>query len=95
MDDYGKYENLEHGLIYGGIACEYYSIQEEDPESATMSKEWTQVFQRKDWSVRTETSSQMICDKDSFHFVGYVKAYEGDKLIHEKNWHKSIPRSCV
>ncbi len=95
IDYYGKYENLEHGLINGGIAREYYSIHEEDPESATTSKEWTQVFQRKAWSVRTETSSQMTCDKDSFHFVGYVKAYESDKLIHEKKWHKSIPRSCV
>jgi len=95
IDDYGKYKNLEHGLIYGGIARENYSIYEKDPESATTSKEWTQVFQRKAWSVRTETYSQMTCDKDFFHFVGYVKTYEDDKIIHEKKWRKSIPRSCV
>ena len=95
IDDYGQYENLEHGLINGAIARENYSIYEEDPKSAAASKEWTQVLQRNNWSVRTETSSQMTCDKDSFHFVGYVKAYEADKLVHEKKWRKSIPRSYV
>ena len=95
VDNYGKYKNLDHGLIYGGEAREFYKIQEKDPESAAMTKKWTQVFQRKAWSVRTETFSKMTCDKEFFHFVGHVKAFEGDKLIHEKKWRKSIPRYHV
>lgn len=95
VDDYGEVENLDHGLINGAVAHEHFSIHEDDPQSARTSKCWTQILRRGDWSVRTETASEMWCDRTAFHFEASVKAYEGEMLCFEREWRRTIPRRHV
>lgn len=95
VDDFGEVEDLEHGLINGSIAREWWDIHPDDPLSARGRTHWSDHNARGDWSVRTETFSEMWSDAKDFHITARVEAYEGDKLIFEKDFSKSIRRNLV
>ena len=48
---------------------------------------------RGDWSIRTESKSEFRCDAKNFYIRARVRAWEGDELVHEREWEEtSIPR---
>ena len=91
-DDFGEVRDLAHGLVNGSIVHETWSIQPDDPLSASMETRWTQTFSRDAWSVRTETSSRMWSDEKAFHLQARIEAYEGDRLVFERDFRESVPR---
>ncbi len=94
-DDFGEIEDLEHGLINGSVAREWWSILPDDPLSARGRTHWTDYNRRGDWSVRTQTKSSMWSDADNFHLEARIEAYEGDVLIFEKDFSKTIKRDLL
>lgn len=94
-DDFGKYRNLEHGLITGGVGRETHTIDPDDPLSARSTTHWTQELERDDWKVRTETFSAMRADATHFHLTGRIEAYEGDVLIFERDLAESLERDGI
>lgn len=94
-DDFGEVEDLDHGLINGSIAREWWRICPDDPLSARGRTHWTDTNRRGDWSVRTETYSEMWSDRTHFHLTARIEAYEADALVFEKDMAKSIPRNLV
>ena len=95
VDDAGEVEDLEHGLINGTVAREWWDIHPYDPLSARARAHWSYRNARGDWSVRTETFSEMWSDAQAFHFTARIEAYEGEKLIFERDFSKTIPRDLV
>jgi hypothetical protein len=95
VDDFGEAENTAHGLVVGSIGRETYRIRPDDPVSAVADTHWTQTLRRGDWSVRTEATCRLTADKDSFHVVVRVEAYENGRLVHEKKWDTRIKRALV
>ncbi len=95
VDDFGEVEDLDHGLINGSIAREWWDIHPDDPLSARGRTHWSDHIARGDWSVRTETVSEMHADATHFHITARVEAFESDKLIFEKDFSKSIRRNLV
>jgi len=91
-DDFGEVEDLDHGLINGSIAREVWSIHPDDPLSARGTTHWTQTLSRKDWSVRTETFSEMWSDKTHFFLKARLEAWEGETLIYERDLDEQIAR---
>ncbi len=94
-DDFGKVEDLEHGLISGGVARECWTIHPDDPLSARGSCHWTEEQGRGDWSVRTETKCEMWSDSKDFHLRASVQAYANEELVFSKELEDTIPRNHI
>ena len=92
VDDFGKVEDADHGLINGEIAREWWTIHPDDPLSARGRCHWTEEQGRGDWSIRTETYSEMWCDAEAFHLTARLEAWEGDDLIYARDVTDRIPR---
>jgi hypothetical protein len=95
VDDFGEVRDLEHGLANGSIARETWTIHPDDPLSASGKTHWTQTLSRNGWSVRTESSAEMRSDAQSFMVHARIEAYEGEKLVFERNFEESIPRNLL
>ena len=95
VDDFGDVEDLDHGLTTGTIAREWWDIHPDDPLSARGRTHWSDTLQRGDWQLRTETTSEMWSDAKEFHLKASIEAYEGEKLVFEKNMKHSIARDLV
>lgn len=95
VDDFGEAEIVEHGLVVGGVAREWYEIHPDEPNSARLRTHWTQTLARGDWAVRTEAHAEMWSDPTHFHLTARVEAYEGDALVHARDWSTSHRRVCV
>ena len=95
VDDLGETRDLGHGLVTGEIGREVWTIREGDPLSAQGETHWTETLARDAWSVRTETMSSLTCDAESFHVRARIEAYEGDRLVYERDHATSVPRVMV
>ena len=94
-DDFGEAENLDHGLISGGVARERWSIHPDDPLSARGETHWTEVVERDGLRLRTETFTEMSCDVATFFLRGRLEAWEGDSLVYEREVDEAVPRDFM
>jgi hypothetical protein len=92
VDDFGKRRASDHGLVTGSIGRETHSIHPDDPLSARSTTHWTQELERGNWQVRTEALSEMTATATDFRLKARIEAYEGDKLVFEKEFDETIPR---
>jgi predicted acyl esterase len=92
VDDFGRYEIEALGLTHHGIGRETHSIKEDDPLSATMKTHWTEIRERGKWKTRTETYGELRATATHWLVKGRVEAYEGKKLVFEKDWDEKIER---
>lgn len=92
IDDFGSTKDSDHGLVHGSVAREWWSIHPDDPLSASGRTHWTYENSRDNWSVRTETYTNMTSDSEYFHLTAQLEAYENNNLIFEKVVSESIKR---
>ncbi|SHI78851.1 CocE/NonD family hydrolase [Wenxinia saemankumensis] len=90
--DSGGTRDLAHGLASRSTTEERWSIRPSDPTSARVETRWTEEMSRGDWAVRTETTSWLTSDEDSFHHGATLTAWIGDEQVFEKSWKDSTPR---
>ena len=95
VDDFGALKDADHGLITDSVAREWWVIHPDDPLSARGRTHWSDILQRGDWCLRTETYSQMWADAENFHLSARIEAYEGDQLVFEKDFTETIPRDMI
>jgi uncharacterized protein len=91
-DDFGEYENLDHGGVAGSLARERWDIHPDDPLSAHGQAHWTEVVERDGIRLRTETTCTMRSDLGFFHLSARLEAWEGEVMVYERNLSESIPR---
>lgn len=91
-DDFGKREDLDHGLIGGSVARERWAIHPDDPLSARGACHWTDERGRDGRMLRTETRCEMWSDATRFHLSARIEAYENDNLLYHRDIADSIPR---
>jgi len=91
-DDFGKRRDLDHGLISGGCAREWWSIHPSDPLSARGRTHWTEEVARDAVALRTETYAEMWSDAESFYLTGRLEAYENDQLIYARDVTHKVAR---
>lgn len=94
-DDFGELRDGAHGLVAGGAARELWTIDPADPLSAHGETHWTQTLKRGDWSVRTETTTWMRSDAETFRLGGRIEAYEGEELVFEQDFNETIARDGI
>ncbi|QPC85547.1 CocE/NonD family hydrolase [Mesorhizobium sp. NBSH29] len=95
VDDFGEIRDCDHGLVNGSIARESWSIDPSNPLSAEGETHWSQTLSRSEWSVRTETFTKMRSNAETFHLTGRILAYEGEKLVFERNFEESVARDFL
>lgn len=71
-----------------------YRIAEGDPLSAEVwcLERITYAREADDWSVTIEAQARTTCDAEHFHVENTLKAWEGDELVREREWRRSIRR---
>jgi putative CocE/NonD family hydrolase len=92
IDDFGTQEIKSSGMTIWGAGRENYSIHPDDPLSATMETHWTEGRKRDKWEVRTETYGKLKATKSHWIVWGKIEAYEGKKLVFEKEFNEKIKR---
>jgi putative CocE/NonD family hydrolase len=86
IDDTGEIEVPDHGMISRHLHDERWTIAADNPLSHRSLSRYICWMQRGDWSIRTESESEMRCDADNFYVKATVRAYEGEELINEREW---------
>ncbi len=74
---------------------EIFTIHPDDPNSATCDITWTERFSRADWNVSSCTRTIVTSSATHFHLEASLKAWLGDKVVHEQDWKRSFPRHLV
>jgi hypothetical protein len=94
-DDFGMVRDSDHGLISGGIARERWTINPNDPLSATGTCHWTEELERDGTKLRTETHSKMWSDATNFYLTARLEAYQDGTLIYERDLEDGIKRHLM
>ena len=95
VEDGGDRENLDHGLVSGESLTERWEIHPDDPLSARALHVWEQRLSRGGWSVRTEARAEMTATADHLRMTARLAAYEGERLVFERNWDEAVERKFV
>jgi putative CocE/NonD family hydrolase len=72
-----------------------YSIVDGDPLSAAVRFRASSGMGRGDWSMRSEVTSSMTSDRDSFHVETRLDVQDRGKKIFSRSWTFAIPRDHV
>ena len=86
IDDSGEIETPGHGMHTRHRHDERWTIAADDPLSYRSLSRYNCWMRRGDWSIRTEAESEFRCDAENFYIKATLRAYEGDELVHERDW---------
>jgi len=96
IDDTGEIEVPGHGMCSRHRHDEHWTIAADDPLSYRALSLYISWMSRGDWSIRTESESEMRCDAANFYIKATVRAYEGEELVNERVWDEmTIPRDNI
>ena len=96
FDDFGKVRDPSHGLETESAVSQRFEIRPSDPSSASFRAEWTFGLSRGDgWKVRTESGHAMRADAGRFYIRAWLRAFDGGKLLVEREWDEAIPRDLI
>ncbi|MGL6211943.1 MAG: CocE/NonD family hydrolase [Paracoccaceae bacterium] len=94
-EDSGDVENMDHGLISGDTLTERWDVHPDDPLQARATHHWEQRLSRGDWAVRTTAWAEMTATATDLVMKARLVAYEGDRVIFERDWGEAVPRRFV
>lgn len=89
----GHVTGLDHGLSTSSITQEEWRINRENPLTARADIRWFTTMGRDEWQTSTESKSSMTADAEAFHIAAELRTWEGDELVFERHWKRSIPRN--
>ncbi|MDG2339944.1 MAG: CocE/NonD family hydrolase, partial [Paracoccaceae bacterium] len=92
-NDGGHVTDLDHGLSTSSITQEEWRINTDNPLTARANIHWFTTMGRDDWQTSTEAKSSMTADAQAFHIAAELRTWEGDDLVFERHWKRSIPRN--
>ncbi|WP_143526312.1 CocE/NonD family hydrolase [Roseivivax lentus] len=95
FDHEGAARITPHDLFHSADVRERYSVLPDNPLSAEGQVVWMHEMSRGDWSVKSVTDTTLICDRDAFHIAARLRAWEGEALVRDLEWKRSIPRHLV
>lgn len=93
-DDLGESENLTHGLVAGEHSTERWDVGA-DPLSARAEITWEQRLSRGDWRVKTRAETVMTASATHLRMQATLTAWEGDRVVFQRNWDEEVDRKFV
>ena len=94
-NDFGENRDSDHQLISGSDMQEHWSIHPDDPLSATVDIEWTQVVARNNWHTETKAIVHMHGDENWFYITGSLDAWENGNLVFHRLYDEKVAREFV
>ncbi|MDR0253796.1 MAG: CocE/NonD family hydrolase, partial [Brucellaceae bacterium] len=91
-EDTGMSMHPDTGLAAGQTREEQWSIDPDNPLSMKGVCEWVTFMERDDWKLKTIAGAQMICTETTWIISGRLQAFEGEKMVFEKDYSAEIPR---
>ena len=95
IDDDGTYQFGDIDMTVRRSAEEWYTYRGDDFGSPAGRTRWVRALARDDWAISTVTSTQLTCDRSTFHLTAELDAYEGDQRVHSWNLDEHFPRRLV
>jgi uncharacterized protein len=86
---------LPDGLEITEHTRDRFTIREGAPLSARVECDRLLGLERGAWKIEVRTKSKMTGDREAFHLVDSVEAFEGTELVFERTWERSVPRDHV
>lgn len=84
-----------NNLITRSQGYETYQVMPGEIGSAVGRARWHYGLERGDWKIRSETETTLTSGRDDFIVKAWIRAWEGETLVHEEEWHERIPRALV
>ena len=91
-DDFGSLFDPSTELITGSSVHQRFSIEPDEPLSATACASWTQSLERGDWKIHTGSSTRMTSDVDYFYLEATLRVFESRSMVLERSWSDKVPR---
>jgi len=92
-DGDGLYRRHDNDLTVREQGHESFKVSHEDATTAEGRTRWTLGLSRANWSVRSETETELSADRDAYVIRARLRAWEGDDLIKEIEWNERIARN--
>ncbi len=93
-DDGDEVENLDHGLCTCEVMSERWEIGAE-PLSAKAVQVWEQHLWRGEWRVRTLAEAEMTGTATHLRMVAKLTAWQGDRVVFERDYDEEVARRFV
>ncbi|MEX0655602.1 MAG: CocE/NonD family hydrolase [Phycisphaeraceae bacterium] len=90
--DHGAWRVDDTDWTIESRAVERYTVRHDDLGSLRGETHWLRRFARGDWSVKTITRTVLTSDSTHFHLLADLDAYEGERRVYCRTWHRHIPR---
>jgi uncharacterized protein len=94
-DGAGSYRLVDQDITVSKKGRERYRLLRDDPASVTGHVEWEFGLARRDWRVRSITETTLSSDADGFRIQARLRAWEGERLVHQQTWDERVPRDLV
>jgi putative CocE/NonD family hydrolase len=82
----------DRDIEYGWTGWRSTAIAPDDPLSAVAEAEWTWTLKFGDIVTRSFARTRLSCTADTYEIEARVEAYEGEALVAEKTFRRSLPR---
>lgn len=91
-DGAGIYRLVQAGTTVTKKATERYSVRHDDLASVAGTTVWEMALSRSDWRIRSLTETELTATETDFRIAARLRAWEGDALVLDRQWHESIGR---
>ena len=95
VNDSGSYELPAADVTVTRSGEEAYGSVANDVGSVRGETRWLRALERDGWSVRTVTRTVLTSDEERFYLTAELDAYEGERRVFSRNWHRTIARDLV
>ena len=93
FDDTGEYQINGHQMRTRHTHEDSWSIASDDPLQSAATSTYICEMARGQWQIKTVSESKMRCDQHNFYIEAEVSAWNGDTLISQRQWQKTIARN--
>lgn len=98
-DDMGDMRFLDHGLRVDQRAREVYTSHPTDATKTRADIRWTYKASRDEgegqFSVVVESRYQLYCDETNFYLDASQVARDGDRVVSDRQWARTIARTAI
>lgn len=98
-DDMGDVRFLDHGLRVDQRAREVYTSHPEDATKTRADIQWTYRAGRDEgegqFSVVVDSRYELRCDETHFYLRASQTARDGERIVSDRQWSRTIPRTAV
>ncbi|CAN5852854.1 CocE/NonD family hydrolase [soil metagenome] len=95
VGDAGTYRLEDSGLEVGNLVVERYTVIGDRNHTARAEVTTERSLARRDWAIRTVTSTVLTCTGDEFAIEAELEAFEGERPVFNRTWRRQVPRDLV